>query len=77
MNAAPQVQFPQSANGAIFLSTKQVCSVLRMARATLYRMISSGVFPKPIKLGFRRNGWLRSDIETFVSSRIAAREVMQ
>lgn len=75
--AAQQVQFPQSATGAIFLGTKEVCSVLRMARATLYRLISSGLFPKPVKLGFRRNGWLRSDIETFIANQIAAREVMQ
>ena len=75
--AAPQVQFPQSATGAIFLGTKELCATLRMARATLYRWIADGIFPKPVKVGPRRNGWLRSDIETFVANRIAAREVMQ
>lgn len=75
--AAPVVQFPQSASGAIFLGTKEVCAVLRLARATLYRLISTGLFPKPVKVGNRRNGWLRSDIETFIANQIAAREVMQ
>lgn len=75
--AAPEVQFPQSANGAIFLGTKEVCAVLRMARTTLYRLISTGLFPKPIKVCARRNGWLRSDIDAFIANRIAAREVMQ
>jgi prophage regulatory protein len=75
--AAPQVQFPQSATGAIFLGTKEVCAVLRMAKSSLYRLISTGLFPKPVKLGFRRNGWLRSDVETFIANQIAAREAMQ
>lgn len=76
-SAAPEVQFPQSANGAIFLGTKEVCAVLRMCRATLYRLISVGLFPKPIKVCVGRNGWLRSDIDAFIANRIAAREVMQ
>lgn len=35
-------------------------------RAHLIRLVRSGQFPCPIKLGPGRIGWLRSDIETYL-----------
>lgn len=74
---APIIAFPQSANGASFLLTKEVLSALRMSRSSLYRLIAAGEFPGPIKLGIGRNGWLRSDIEEYLAARIADRGVAQ
>lgn len=34
-----------------------------------YKLISEGLFPKPIKLG-RSSRWLRSDVETWMQQRI-------
>lgn len=73
----PTITFPQSAIGALFLGTKEVCAIFRMSRSTLYRLIAAGEFPAPIKFGIGRNGWLRIDVETHLAKRVAARGVAQ
>ncbi|MGN7915809.1 helix-turn-helix transcriptional regulator [Enterobacter sp. 22466] len=35
-----------------------------------YKLIQSGLFPKPIKMG-RSSRWLRSEVETWMQQRIA------
>ena len=39
-------------------------------RSTIYLMISRGEFPKQISLGVRAVGWLKSEIDPWVESRI-------
>jgi len=40
----------------------------------LNRKIRAGEFPRPIKLGPRKNGWLADEVDTWLAARIAARE---
>jgi len=42
------------------------------SRTTIWRWIRAGIFPKPRKLGPNSNGWLRSEIATWVQSRESA-----
>lgn len=39
-------------------------------RSNIYYLIQSGDFPSPIKLGSRAVGWLESDVENWIESRI-------
>jgi prophage regulatory protein len=39
-------------------------------RSNIYYLIQSGDFPSPIKLGPRAVGWLESDVENWIESRI-------
>jgi prophage regulatory protein len=39
-------------------------------RTNIYYLIQSGDFPPSIKLGSRAVGWLESDIEDWISSRV-------
>ena len=41
-----------------------------LSRSTIYEAISKGKFPAPISLGLRAVGWLESDIDAWVESRI-------
>ena len=41
-------------------------------RTNIYYLIQSGEFPAPIKLGARAVGWLESDIEEWIASRVKA-----
>ena len=41
-----------------------------LSRATIYRRISEGTFPKPVNLGGRAVGWLESDIECWIRERV-------
>lgn len=40
-------------------------------RTTLYKMHTSGRFPKPVNLGVRRLGWRESDVQAWLASREA------
>jgi prophage regulatory protein len=37
-------------------------------------LVSLGRFPKPIKLGERGSGWLTSEIDAWLQSRVDARD---
>ncbi|MBC7705735.1 MAG: AlpA family phage regulatory protein [Rhodoferax sp.] len=50
-----------------------VLKYLSISKSTLYSMIASGHFKRPIKLGARAVGWLTSDVTEFVEARAAAR----
>jgi prophage regulatory protein len=41
-----------------------------LSRSTIYFKISEGQFPKPINLGARAVGWLESDVEAWVATRV-------
>ena len=41
-----------------------------LSRSTIYLRISRGEFPKQVSLGARAVGWLESEIDAWVESRI-------
>lgn len=48
------------------LSPSQVIDKLSIPQSTLYRWISEGNFPKPIKIGPRRTAFKVSDIQNWL-----------
>lgn len=48
------------------LSPKQVINRMSIPSSTLYRWISNGTFPKPIKIGPRRTAFRQADIEQWL-----------
>jgi len=53
-------------------TAKEVTEALRISRTTLYELIANGELPKPVKVG-SRSLWPQSDIEVFVTKKIAER----
>ena len=43
-----------------------------LGRSNIYSQIAEGTFPKPISLGARAVGWLESDIDNWIASRVEA-----
>ena len=41
-----------------------------LSRSTIYLRIAEGSFPKPVSLGARAVGWVESDIEQWLISRV-------
>lgn len=41
-----------------------------LGRSTIYLKIAEGTFPAPVKLGVRAVGWLESDIDSWLTTRI-------
>lgn len=49
-----------------------VKSMTGLSRSSIYLMMRAGTFPKNISLGARAVGWLESDIQAWIDSRITA-----
>lgn len=45
-----------------------------LSRRTLYQEISEGRFPRPAQLTARRVGWPENDVNSWIDSKIAARD---
>ena len=43
-----------------------------LSRSTIYSRGAEGSFPKPVSLGARAVGWLESEIDSWLSSRVEA-----
>ncbi len=52
------------------LRRKQVQARTGLSRSTIYLRIAEGSFPKPVSLGARAVGWLESDIDQWLTSRV-------
>ena len=48
---------------------KDVLEITGMSRSTIWRLVNSGDFPAPYKLGPRMNAWHKSEIVTWIESR--------
>lgn len=53
--------------GAEFLTVENILARFQMSRASLYRAVSRGEFPAPVKLG-RSTRWRVSDVDAWVAS---------
>ena len=56
------------------LKVKQVAEEINISVAQVYKLVSLGRFPKPIKLGERGSGWLTTEIDAWLQSRVDARD---
>ena len=45
-----------------------------LKRSTIYEMMAKELFPKPVKLNLRSNGWIESEIECWIETRLMERE---
>jgi prophage regulatory protein len=43
-------------------------------RSTIYAKMARGEFPKPVKLGEKAVGWVESEIDAYIDSKITARD---
>jgi prophage regulatory protein len=41
-----------------------------LSRSSIYLRANEGTFPKPISLGMRAVGWLESEVDSWLSSRV-------
>jgi prophage regulatory protein len=57
----------------VLISAKEVCRRTSLSRASLYRLMAQGSFPKPVPLHGVRKAWIQSEVDSWVASRIAAR----
>ena len=51
------------------LKLKEVVGLVSLSSATIYRMMSRGEFPRPVRIGVRATGWRSDEIEKWLASR--------
>ena len=56
------------------LKAKQVAEEINVSVPQVYKLVSLGRFPKPIKLGERNCGWLTSGIDDWLRTSVDARD---
>jgi len=55
----------------VILRRPQVQTRTGLARSTMYHLMSSGQFPRPIQLTHRTVGWIEFEIDAWVAARVA------
>ena len=50
------------------LTTKQVMDKIGLGQTTLWKLRRLGLFPKPHKIGMRKNGWYESEIDDWIQN---------
>jgi prophage regulatory protein len=56
------------------ISMNEVCQRVLFSRVHVYRMMAAGTFPRPVKLGGQRIGFVEEEIDDFIRARIAQRD---
>ena len=56
------------------LSNKEVLSRVPYSSVQIWRKENAGEFPRRVKLGANRVGWIESEIESWIASKIAERD---
>jgi prophage regulatory protein len=56
---------------ALLLPIKAVSRITSLSRATIYRRVAAGTFPKPINLGGRRVAFAREDVDQWIADPLA------
>ena len=51
------------------LRRSEVLARVGLGQATLYRLISRGMFPRPVRLSTRATGWRSDEVEGWLASR--------
>lgn len=54
---------------------KEVIESTGLARSTIYKYITEGVFPKPVSLGDRCVGWVDNEVHDWILARVAERDL--
>ena len=54
-----------------FLRLPEVMARTGLSRSTIYVRLEQGRFPRPVSLGGRAVGWIESEIDEWMSNRIA------
>jgi prophage regulatory protein len=63
---------PVDRSPARFLRLPEVRTRVPYSRATIYRLMTAGLFPRPFSLGARAVAWLESDVTAWIEARLSA-----
>jgi prophage regulatory protein len=57
------------------IKLKDVIAVTGVSRSHIYALAQKGHFPKPVKLTERSSAWVASEVQEWIDTRIAQRDM--
>jgi prophage regulatory protein len=51
------------------LRLDQVCARVGLRKSTIYKLLASGDFPQPVRLGSRTSAWHASEVDGWIAGR--------
>jgi len=57
----------------VLLKIQKVIELTTLSRSTIYRLVESGKFPRPVKLTSRTIGWVEEEVKAFILDKINER----
>jgi len=57
----------------VLLKIQKVIELTTLSRSTIYRLVESGKFPRPVKLTTRTIGWVEEEVRDFILDKINER----
>ena len=63
--AVPSASFERNFRSGMLMRIGEVCELVGVCRSTVYRWVSEGSFPKPVRISDRAVRWNIDDIETW------------
>jgi prophage regulatory protein len=67
------LQRPSPARPKI-LNVNELRAEIGLSQRTVWEMVSAGHFPRPIRIGPRRVGWLAAEVDAWLAERIRERD---
>jgi len=58
----------------VLLKIQKVIEITTLSRSTIYRLVESGKFPRPVKLTTRTIGWVEEEVRDFLQEKIDNRD---
>lgn len=59
---------------SVVMRMKAVIQRTGLSRATIYRLMRTGEFPRSFKVGKTASGWLEAEVSAWISERASARQ---
>lgn len=56
------------------LRISEVMAIVGKGRSSIYKGVSDGTFPKPVKVTPRTSAWVESEVQEWIDNRIAERD---
>ena len=58
----------------MLLKIQKVIELTTLSRSTIYRLVETGKFPRPVKLTTRTIGWVEEEVRDFLQEKIDNRD---
>lgn len=50
---------------------------IKFSRQHIHRLVKANKFPAPVKIGDNRNAWVETEIEAYLTARVAKRDATE